>query len=51
MEKLVGKWKMSQELGPGGREGFITGSRDSVGGTVGEELAELVKSKGEAKRA
>ncbi|KAK9349824.1 putative FMN-binding domain-containing protein [Lipomyces doorenjongii] len=50
IEKIGGKFKMSQEMGKGDREGVIEGF-NSLGSDVGKSLACLVKERGELKDA
>lgn len=50
IERLEGKFKMSQESPLGDREGVIAGFK-SLGSDVGTEMAELVKKRGELKDA
>lgn len=46
--KLEGKFKMSQEMGEGDREGVIKGF-EGLGTEVGDEIARVVKERGELK--
>jgi transcriptional regulator len=46
--KLEGKFKMSQEMGQGDREGVIKGF-EALGTEVGDEVARVVKERGELK--
>ncbi|KAF4456486.1 transcriptional regulator [Fusarium austroafricanum] len=46
--KLEGKFKMSQEMGEGDREGVIKGF-GNLGTDVGDEIARIVKERGELK--
>lgn len=48
VESVEGKFKMSQELGKGDREGTIKGF-ESVGTMVGEEVARCVRERGDLK--
>ena len=48
IERLQGKFKMSQEMGVGDREGVIQGF-EALGSDVGEGIARLVKERGEMK--
>ncbi|OAL51679.1 putative transcriptional regulator, partial [Pyrenochaeta sp. DS3sAY3a] len=50
IERLEGKFKMSQELGEGDREGVVRGF-EGRGGEVGREMAETVRVRGEMKAA
>jgi transcriptional regulator len=50
IENIGGKFKMSQELGQGDREGVIQGF-SNLGSEVGTQIAELVKERGEMKHA
>jgi transcriptional regulator len=47
---LQGKWKMSQELSEGDREGTITGF-EALGSGIGSDMAALVKERGCMKNA
>jgi predicted FMN-binding regulatory protein PaiB len=46
--KLEGKFKMSQEMGEGDREGIIKGF-ENLKTDVGDEIARTVRDRGEAK--
>lgn len=48
--RIGGKWKMSQEMGEGDRDGVEEGLR-KVGTEVAVEVADLVKKRGAAKDA
>lgn len=48
LEKLQGKYKMSQELGAGDREGVITGF-GSLGSEIGDGMSKTVKERGDLK--
>ncbi|KAF2719059.1 negative transcriptional regulator [Polychaeton citri CBS 116435] len=48
IERLEGKFKMSQEMGLGDRDGVIKGFR-SLGTSVGDDVAELVEQRGALK--
>lgn len=48
IERLQGKFKMSQEMGVGDREGVIKGF-EALGSDVGEGIARLVKERGDMK--
>ncbi|CAO2653873.1 Nn.00g106060.m01.CDS01 [Neocucurbitaria sp. VM-36] len=48
LDRLEGKFKMSQELGDGDREGVVKGFRE-LGGEVGEKMAEVIRERGEKK--
>ncbi|KAF6806403.1 hypothetical protein CMUS01_14380 [Colletotrichum musicola] len=48
IERLGGKFKMSQELGEGDRAGVVKGFK-ALGTEVGDEIADLVKERGELK--
>ena len=48
LERLQGKFKMSQEMGKGDREGVITGF-EKLGTEVGEGIARTVKERGALK--
>ncbi|KAL1956656.1 hypothetical protein VTO42DRAFT_6906 [Malbranchea cinnamomea] len=48
IERLEGKFKMSQEMGHGDREGVIRGF-DALGTDVGKGVSRLVKERGELK--
>ncbi|KAF2663444.1 negative transcriptional regulator [Microthyrium microscopicum] len=50
IDRMEGKFKMSQELGEGDRKGVIQGFSD-VGSDVGLQIAQLVKERGELKVA
>lgn len=50
IESIGGKFKMSQEMGHGDREGIIKGF-DGMGSDVGKDMACLVKERGEKKDA
>lgn len=50
IESIGGKFKMSQEMSQGDREGVINGFRN-LGSEVGNHIAELVKERGEMKDA
>jgi transcriptional regulator len=50
IERLEGKFKMSQELGAGDREGVIKGF-EALGSDIGAEIAETVRRRGESKDA
>lgn len=50
LDRLEGKFKMSQESTHGDREGVVKGF-DALGSEVGEKMAELVKERGEMKDA
>jgi transcriptional regulator len=45
VSRIEGKWKMSQELGKGDREGVIEGF-EKLGTGVGDDVARLVKERG-----
>lgn len=47
IDRLEGKWKMSQEMGEADRRGVVEGLRNA--GERGESVAELVQAKGEKK--
>ena len=49
VERLEGKFKMSQELKEGDRQGVIDGFR-KLGSKMGEEVADLVEERGELKK-
>lgn len=51
VDRMVGKWKMSQEMGDGDREGVIEGLNTKVGGEVGLEMAKMVKERDGLKKA
>ena len=46
--RLEGKWKMSQELGEGDRDGVVEGLR-AVGDETGELVAGMVEERGGVK--
>ncbi|KAK6342433.1 hypothetical protein TWF718_007835 [Orbilia javanica] len=46
IERIGGKWKMSQEMGVGDREGVVEGFR-ALGTDVGREISECVRVRGE----
>lgn len=48
IDRLEGKFKMSQEMGQGDRNGVIEGFRN-LGSDVGLEMAQLVKERGDLK--
>jgi transcriptional regulator len=48
VERLEGKWKMSQEMGVGDREGIVRGLRRA--GERGEVVAEMVQERGGRKK-
>lgn len=50
IERLEGKFKMSQELATGDREGVVKGFEE-MGSDVGESMAKIVKEQGELKDA
>ncbi|KAG8624323.1 hypothetical protein KVT40_007390 [Elsinoe batatas] len=50
VDRLEGKWKMSQELGEGDREGTVKGFEE-LGTEEGRRMAETVRVKGEEKAA
>ena len=50
IDRLEGKFKMSQEMQPGDREGVIKGFAN-LGSEVGAEMSRLVKERGELKEA
>lgn len=50
IERLEGKFKMSQELANGDREGVVKGFGE-MGTDVGESMAKIVKERGESKGA
>ncbi|TDZ61713.1 Uncharacterized protein CTRI78_v004130 [Colletotrichum trifolii] len=49
IDRLGGKFKMSQELGEGDREGVVKGF-DALDSEVGRNMADLVKERGELKQ-
>lgn len=49
LEKLEGRYKMSQELGVGDREGVIRGF-ENLGTEVGDGIAKTVKERGQMKK-
>lgn len=49
VERLEGKFKMSQELGEGDREGVVRGFGE-LGSSVGEDVARIVEERGEMKK-
>ena len=51
VKSMAGKWKMSQEMGEGDREGVAKGFDERVGGELGIEMAETVKERGELRKA
>lgn len=51
VDRMVGKWKMSQEMGDGDREGVIEGLNTKVRGEVGLEMAKMVKERDGLKKA
>ncbi|KAJ5949094.1 hypothetical protein N7454_000678 [Penicillium verhagenii] len=48
IERLQGKFKMSQEMGVGDREGVVKGFEE-LGSEVGDGIARMVKERGESK--
>jgi transcriptional regulator len=48
IDRLEGKFKMSQEMGEGDRNGIINGF-EHLGSEVGNDVAKLVKERGELK--
>lgn len=48
LDRVEGKFKMTQEMGQGDRQGVIDGFK-SLGSEVGLDMAELVKQRGELK--
>ena len=48
IDRLQGKFKMSQEMGKGDREGIVNGF-DSLGTATGKGIAQLVRERGELK--
>ncbi len=50
VERLEGKFKMSQELKEGDRDGVVHGFR-ALGSDIGNDMAELVKTRSELKKA
>lgn len=48
IERLEGKWKMSQEMGVGDREGVVRGF-EGLGSDVARDVARLVRERGEMK--
>jgi len=48
VQRLEGKWKMSQELGEGDRRGVV-GGLEGIGSLVGREVAGLVRERGKKK--
>ncbi|KAL3255642.1 hypothetical protein ABHI18_008188, partial [Aspergillus niger] len=50
IERLQGKFKMSQEMGKGDREGVVSGF-EALESDVGKGVAQMVRERGEMKDA